>query len=82
MDTITQRRTATLVLTLEQRLAVCKTLSKWQLFNAIANGQQVLINGHTVSIQSITREDGSGCSFNLIVSSNGGSYRCYARTVD
>jgi len=85
MLTSTVRRSATLALTMEQRLTRCATpMTKFTLFNAMSNRNAVIsINGIPVTLSSIQREDGSGNSFNLIVYANDGkAYRCYCRTTD
>lgn len=71
------------------QLAVCKgQISKWQLFNAMtgstcARSQPSLnINGFDCHVSSISREDGSGSSFNLVVQHGRQSYRVYCRTTD
>jgi hypothetical protein len=80
------RRTATLVLSLEERLARCATpMSKWTLFNAMAGKghNPISINGIAVTLSSIQREDGSGSSFNLLVyGPDNRVYKCYCRTTE
>lgn len=79
----TTRRSATLVLTMEQRLQRCATpMTLWPLFKSLSNGERVSINGIPVTVSSIEREDGSGRSFNLIVYHDGKRYPCYVRTAD
>lgn len=64
------------------------TLSKFQLAEALFHQNSVhdpyflKINGYGCILQSIGREDGSGSSFNLIISYQGKQYRCYCRTLD
>lgn len=80
----TTRRSATLELTMEQRLARCATpMTKFMLFNALtARNATISINGIAVTLSAIQREDGSGNSFNLTVYKDGNSYKCYCRTTD
>lgn len=80
----TQRRSATLNLTMEQRLARCVTpLTVNQLFAALtgsgARGATISINGIAVILSSIQREDGSGTSFNLEVYHGNQRYKSYVR---
>ena len=84
MNTVTTRRSATLVLTMEQRLARCATpMTKHQLFGALTGNGRLSINGIPVILSAIMREDGSGSSFILTVySMDNNSYRCYCRTID
>ena len=80
----TTRRSATLALTMEQRLARCATpMTKWQLFNALASRNPIIsINGIAVILSAIQREDGSGNTFNLTVYKDGTSYKCFVRCQD
>lgn len=85
--TTTTRRSATLVLTMEQRLQRCATpMTKFQLFNALtgrASGSIISINGIPCILSTIQREDGSGSSFNLMVyGPDNQPYKCYCRTQD
>jgi hypothetical protein len=85
MLTSTARRSATLVLSMEDRLARCATpMTRFTLFNAMTNRNATIsINGIPVTLSSVQREDGSGNSFNLIVyAKDGKAYRCYCRTTD
>lgn len=80
----TVRRSATLVLTMEDRLRRCATpMTKFTLFNAMTSRNATIsINGIPVTLSSVQREDGSGSSFNLTVYANGKPYKCYCRTTD
>jgi len=79
----TQRRSATLMLTMEQRLARCATpMSYNTLAYALRYGTRISINGIAVTLSSIEREDGSGRSFNLVVYHDNQRYKCYCRTTD
>lgn len=87
--TTTTRRSATLVLTMKQRLTRCVTpMTKFQLFNAltglaIKGGSTISINGLACILSTIQREDGSGSSFNLLVyGPDNQPYKCYCRTTD
>jgi hypothetical protein len=90
MNTVTtSRRSATLVLSMADRLARCATpMTKFQLFQAltgraIKGGSTISINGVACILSSIQREDGSGNSFNLTVyGPDNQKYTCYCRTVD
>ncbi|MFY4731168.1 hypothetical protein [Nitrospira sp. BLG_2] len=83
MNTTTVRRSATLNLTAEQRLARCATpMTKHQLYSALTGNGRISINGIPVILSSIQREDGSGRSFNLLVYHEGKAYKCYCRTQD
>jgi len=77
----TARRSATLNLTMEQRLARCVTpLTVSQLFAALTSRcPRISINGIPVILSSIQREDGSGTSFNLVVYHDGKRYTSYVR---
>lgn len=79
----TVRRSATLMLTTEQRLARCATpMTKHQLYSALTGNGRISINGMACILSSIQREDGSGSSFNLMVYHDGKAYKCYCRTQD
>jgi len=94
MNATHQSRMATLVLSMEQRLARCATpITKFQLFQALAgatskvnglwaSGNIINVNGYPVHLKSVQREDGSGSSFNLIVNHGGQDYKVYLRTTD
>lgn len=78
-------RTATLVLTLEQRLQRCNTpMTKHQLFHALGSrDNRISINGIAVHLSSVQRESGCGSSFNLLVyGPDNQVYKCYCRTID
>jgi hypothetical protein len=78
----TTRRSATLNLTMEQRLARCVTpLTVNQLLAALTcNGcARISINGIAVILVGMEREDGSGNSFNLTVVKDGKRYTSYVR---
>lgn len=79
----TIRRSATLILTPEQRLARCATpMTKHQLYSALTGNGRISINGMACILSAIQREDGSGSSFNLTVYHDGKAYKCYCRTTD
>jgi hypothetical protein len=66
-----------------ERLAVNSTaLTKWQLFQSITSGSEIIINGLPCTVQSIKKEDGSGSSFLLTVQYKGSNYPSYSRTND
>ena len=78
----TQRRSATLNLTMEQRLARCVTpLTVNQLFAALTcKGEaRISINGIPVILSSIKRESGCGTSFILEVYHGNQRYTSYVR---
>lgn len=80
----TQRRSATLMLTMEQRLARCVTpLTVNQLVAAMtcSGCARISINGIAVILVGWEREDGSGNSFNLTVVKDGVRYKSYLRCV-
>ncbi len=81
---LTARRSATLNLTLEERLRVCATPMTFnQLANALRYGNRISINGIAVHLSSVQREDGSGRSFNLeVYGPDNRVYKCYCRTQD
>ena len=80
--------------TMEHRLAHCATpISKFQLLQAMvgtttkingqwASGNIINVNGYAVHLKSVQREDGSGSSFNLVVTHGGKDYKTYLRTTD
>ena len=86
MNAIINPRTATLVLSMEERLAKCATpLSKVQLFAALANNKTatITINNIPCILSGVQREDGSGRSFILAVyGPDSKLYRSYVRTTD
>ena len=55
------------------------TLTKWQLTQALMGDGSIAINGFQCWLSSTQREDGSGNSFNLIVSHGDKKYNVYAR---
>ena len=80
----TTRRSATLALTMEQRLARCVTpLTTAQLFAALtgqgARAATISINGIPVILSSIKRESGCGTSFILEVYHGNQRYTSYVR---
>jgi hypothetical protein len=78
-------RSATLALSLEERLRRCATpLTKWQLFNALGSrNARISINGIAVILVSVQREDGSGNSFNIeVYGPDNRLYKSYVRTND
>jgi hypothetical protein len=81
--TLTMRRTATIIPTMEQKLARTN-MSKWQLITALTMQgiAQIVVNGVVCVLDSVQREDGSGNSFNLTLKHGGNRYSCYCRTTD
>lgn len=71
---------------LEDTVARCTTLSKWQLFQSLCSNSMnpvfVGINGITCTVQSIQKESGCGHSFNCVVQHKGRNYNCYIITID
>jgi hypothetical protein len=71
-------------------MTALRTISKWQLFGMLAadrNAEPVEIfdsNGrpHSGLLSSVQREDGSGCSFNVTLSTAAGSETFHVRTKD
>jgi len=85
MNVLIKPRTATLVPTMEQRLARCATpMSKFTLFTALASRDgRININNIICNLSTVQREDGSGSSFNLSVyGPDNKVYRSYVRTTD
>lgn len=89
LATTTRPRSATLNLTMEQRLQRCATpMTKFQLVialtgRAIKGESTISINGIPCILSSIQRESGSGSSFNLMVyGPDNQLYKCYCRTTD
>jgi hypothetical protein len=68
------------------QLTRCHDLTKWQLFSALTcsmgEGRCININGLDCLVKSISREDGSGSSFNVGVMHDGKDYTVYCRTKD
>lgn len=59
------------------------TMTKWRLTQALmSRNSDIVINDKICYLSSIQREDGSGSSFNLVISHQGVKYNCYCRTTD
>jgi len=83
MNTITTRRSAVLMLTMEERLRRCATpLTKWQLVNALVGPNHALsINGIAVLLVGVEREGGKNC-YNLTLSHDNKTYKCFVHCQD